>query len=120
MTRILLLENDADLSVIAKTTLEDAGYDVDVTSTVAQAIEHTRAQRPDLAVVDLLLDAESGWDYVRWVRKQAGAQRVAAYSVHHDEEMHLARARELNVDALVAKTGDPSDLVRLVAELLQK
>jgi DNA-binding response OmpR family regulator len=118
MKRILLLENDADLSLITRMALEGAGYDVAVTATVAQAIGATEASEPDLAVVDLLLDSETGWDYVRWLRQRPTAPPIAAYSVHHDDDGHMDRAEEFHVEALIPKTGDPADLLRAIAELL--
>ncbi|MCA1830480.1 MAG: response regulator transcription factor [Actinomycetota bacterium] len=113
-----MIENDSDLGAIARAALEVAGHDVEVARTVDEAKSHCAAAPPDLALVDLFLTGESGWDFVRWARSEPGHIRLATYSVHADEPEHAAIGKELRVDAMLVKTGDPVELVRVVRALL--
>ncbi|MBI4861012.1 MAG: PAS domain S-box protein [Candidatus Riflebacteria bacterium] len=57
MTRILIVEDDAEGAVCLRRTLEKLGYEVaGAVSTVGEAIDAAAASPPDLALVDIVLD----------------------------------------------------------------
>jgi len=69
MYRILLVEDDEDLSAIAETTLVHAGYQVDATYTCAGAEELMEQHQYDLILLDIMLPDSSGDELCRRIRK---------------------------------------------------
>ncbi|HVL32242.1 MAG TPA: response regulator [Actinomycetota bacterium] len=119
--RVLLLEDDADIGVVSSATLVAAGYVVDVVRTVEDALDRCASEPPDLALIDIKLGAgTSGWDFLRAIRADGLCphMRIAVFSVHAGEADHVENARRFAVDALLAKSGDPVDLVNEVGRLL--
>ena len=53
---ILLVDDDEDFVFQLKAQLEAAGFNILVAHTAKQAVEHLAAVRPDLAVLDLMME----------------------------------------------------------------
>lgn len=68
--RILILEDDPDLTQILESVLEQHDCEVVAVSTVAEAIEASQSQKFDLVFVDLLLPDGSGVRLIQSVKKR--------------------------------------------------
>ena len=60
MSNILLVEDDLDLRLVMENILLDAGYEVDVTGTVADGCELLGSRPYDLVITDALLPDGTG------------------------------------------------------------
>lgn len=69
--RLLLVDDDPLLSDEMARNLERVGYGVTVAPTAAEAREQFRRRQWDLAVIDLVLQEESGIDLLQHVRDVA-------------------------------------------------
>jgi DNA-binding response OmpR family regulator len=110
---ILLIEDDDDLAVITDAVVSDAGYVVERVTTVDDAIASCDARTPDVALVDVQLPDRPGWDFVEQASRWPD-MRVVVYTVHSSEPETIAKANELGVHALVAKSSDPLKLVDVI------
>jgi len=54
--RVLLVDDDPDFLVIYRIYLEAAGYQVDTAPSATAGLERALAARPDVAVVDLMME----------------------------------------------------------------
>jgi two-component system, OmpR family, phosphate regulon response regulator PhoB len=68
MTRVLVIEDDAEMVGMLRTHLTSEGYDVDVASTCAGAIEKATTASPDLVLLDIVLGKEDGREVFRELR----------------------------------------------------
>lgn len=66
--RILLIEDDADISDLIKLQLQLKSYKVETTATGAQALELINKQSFDLFIVDRMLPDTNGLDICRYIR----------------------------------------------------
>lgn len=66
--RLLVLEDDSDVANLLVTLLQEAGYEVDLAQTGAQALQQLKAATYDLITVDLLLPDTHGIDIIQQVR----------------------------------------------------
>lgn len=78
--RVLVVDDDRDNVLMFADLLRDAGASVSTARTIRAALEEARATQPDAALVDLLLDEESGWDLVRALRERWPTMRIAVVS----------------------------------------
>jgi DNA-binding response OmpR family regulator len=70
-SKILLVDDDQDFALQTRMHLEAAGYDVAVAESVRAAEELLADNRPDLAVVDLMLEeVDSGFVLSYHIKKQ--------------------------------------------------
>ncbi len=68
--RILIVDDDEDLRIIAKRALTKSGHDVIEAVTGAEALQMVADQRPDLVLLDLFMPAPDGFDVLRTLRSQ--------------------------------------------------
>ena len=68
MTRILVVEDEADIAHFVKRGLVYKGYEVDVASDGEQALSMAHDQMPDLVILDLMLPGLDGIEVCRRLR----------------------------------------------------
>ncbi len=66
--KILVVEDDVDIRQILSVFLKHSGFDVQIASDGQEAIRAIPQYRPDLIVLDLIMQPVSGWDVLRWLR----------------------------------------------------
>ena len=68
MTKILVVDDDAEITKLLENYLTGEGYDVVVASSGASALSATSLTEPDLVLLDIVLGAEDGRDVLRELR----------------------------------------------------
>ena len=68
MKKILLIEDDSDLFALLKYNLEKEGFLMVGSQTGKGAIELCRRERPDLAILDIMLPDSDGLDICKGIR----------------------------------------------------
>ena len=68
MARILVADDDVDIRELVEFKLSTLGHDVVAVSDGAAAIDACQAERPDLAVLDVMMPGVSGLDAIRAIR----------------------------------------------------
>jgi two-component system, response regulator RegA len=76
MNRVLVVDDDALVRNALLRDFKHRGFQVDGASTVNEALEVARTSLPDLAVVDLRLQEESGFDVLQRLRDALPEVRV--------------------------------------------
>jgi two-component system KDP operon response regulator KdpE len=96
--------------------LRGAGFEVDVTSTAAQALERGALRVPSAAIIELVLPDGDGVEVCRRLREWS-AMPVILLSAVCDEQQQV-RAFEAGADDYVTKPFGPRELVaRVLAKL---
>jgi DNA-binding response OmpR family regulator len=73
---VLVVEDDVDILRLTTLRLERAGYRVVPAVSHVSAMEAARRRPPALAVVDLLLGPDDGWQVIRDLRRLAGCEAL--------------------------------------------
>lgn len=111
-TRILVVEDDPEISALMTRYLQDAGYCVTAV-TDGQAMDSVMSQQTiQLVLLDLMLPRESGFDLCRRIRAKSDARviMVTALSGVTDRVVGL----DLGADDYI---GKPFELVELAARI---
>jgi DNA-binding response OmpR family regulator len=66
---ILVVDDEPDLRLLVRMTLEGSGYDVAEASTAAEALRLTKELRPGLILLDIRLPDGEGFDVLRTLRE---------------------------------------------------
>ncbi|MBF0504306.1 MAG: response regulator transcription factor [Candidatus Omnitrophica bacterium] len=66
--KILVVDDDADMVFILKSTLEKSGYEVFTASDGEQGLKLIKTNVPDLMIVDLTMPVMNGWSFNMRVR----------------------------------------------------
>ena len=111
--RMLVLESDAALAYLLKTTLEMEGYGVDTASGIGDARESLSEQPPEVIILDAVMNGdavghESGLALCREVREQYPGVSIICTSSLHDRQKVLRAGADLYLPK-------PYDLMSLFA-----
>jgi DNA-binding response OmpR family regulator len=114
---VLLVEDEPDIAMTTRVSLELAGYRVVVAETAEQARE--RIGEPiDAVVLDLRLPDRDGWWVVDEIRSRPEKASIPIVVVSaHSSPSTLARARAQGLP-YVTKPFAPDQLVDLIREVL--
>lgn len=118
-TRVLVVDDDVDVSLTLAALLEDLGCEVSVVHEGADALARARAFRPALVIMDLAMPGASGYDLAPVLRASPeleGARLVALSG--YDGEEHRRRARAAGFDRHWVKPVDPNALPSMLQDSL--
>ena len=109
---MLIVEDDGVLSAVMRETLRDDGYDADVASDGAAALEVVRDHNPDVILVDLELPLIDGPSFVeRYRRAVTSAVNIVVVSGRDDAH---EIAQSIGAHAYLAKPFERDDLLTAV------
>ena len=117
-TKILLIDDDADVCDIVKIYLENEGYEVKVASDGNEGISFFKMYDPDLILLDIMLPKKDGWQVCREIREISNKPiiMVSAKSDVFDKVLGL----ELGADDFVVKPFDIKELSARVKAVLRR
>ena len=114
---ILVIEDDDSIRDLVTDILQSVGYRVERAADGLQALVKVSVRRPDIIVLDLMMPVMDGWTFLEHFRKnpECSATPVVVTSAYTT----LGKtARELHVEAFLAKPFDMDALVGVVERLL--
>jgi DNA-binding response OmpR family regulator len=116
-SRVLIVEDDADLAWVERFNLESEGYEVAVALEGLAALEALDSFAPEIVVLDLMLPHVDGWAVLAKAQELPVDRRpkvilVSAVAGLGDQ----LRAEEMGVGSFLPKPFDIDDLLRLVGE----
>jgi DNA-binding response OmpR family regulator len=121
MSRILIVEDDADIASLVERYLRRAGHDTDVVGSGDRALVSARQQVPALVVLDLMLPGLDGMEVCRALRRDPGTRTVPIImlTARSEEADRIAGLRE-GADDYVTKPFSAAELVARVDALLRR
>jgi len=119
MSRILIIEDNADLAFGLRRTLEFEGYDVEVAEDGETGLEKVGAWDPDLVLLDLMLPGKGGFQVLRELR---GAGRTVPVLVltARGEESDVVLGFDSGADDYVTKPFSTLELLARVRAVLRR
>lgn len=115
-TRVLVVEDDANIVDLVRSNLLIRGYEVEVSSTGREVPELVKSYEPAVVLLDLMLPGVDGFDICRDVRRDSSVALivVSARTGEHDK----VRALNLGADDYLTKPfGIDELLARMTATL---
>lgn len=118
-SRILLVEDNADLAEGIEYNLRLEGYDVETAENGLVAISEFRKWKPDLVLLDLMLPDMDGYQVLRQIRQGDHHVPVIILSAR-GEEADKVRGFKLDADQYVTKPFSIVELLERIAALLRR
>lgn len=116
--RVLIVEDDQDISMIEEAYLESAGFDTKIIEDGAKAVALLEKEKFDLILLDLMLPGKSGYEVCREIRDKVDIPILMVTA--RTESVDKIRGLGLGADDYIAKPFDPAELVaRVNANLRQ-
>jgi DNA-binding response OmpR family regulator len=119
MTRILVIEDNADLAFAVTTALQSEGFDVAVAGTGPDGVDRARDRDADLIILDLMLPGFDGYRVIRTLRGD-GIETPILVLTARGEEADKVRGLRLGADDYVTKPFGAMELLARVEALLRR
>lgn len=109
--RILIVEDDFDISNMLKIYFTAQGYEVDIAPRGADALEKTRHGLPHLIVLDIMLPDIDGYEVCRTLRMYTRTSHIPIiFLTQKDERRDRIQGLELGADDYITKPFDIEEL----------
>ncbi len=121
MSRILVVEDDADIAELIRHYLQKRGDVVEWLSSGGAVMPHVRQKLPDLIILDVMLPDLDGLMVCQALRSEAhtAAVPIIMLTARADEADRIT-GLELGADDYVTKPFSPKELMARVAALLRR
>jgi DNA-binding response OmpR family regulator len=121
LSRILVVEDSADIAQLITHYLARAGHETEHLISGGDVVRRAREQPPDLIVLDLMLPGMDGLLVCQALRGDAATASIPIIMLTaRGEESDRVRGLELGADDYVTKPFSPKELVARVAALLRR
>jgi PleD family two-component response regulator len=109
--RILVVEDDFDISNMLKIYFSAQGFDVQICARGSDALADTRRQLPNLIVLDIMLPDMNGYDVCRSLRTTPRTSHIPIiFLTQKDERSDKIQGLELGADDYITKPFDIEEL----------
>jgi CheY-like chemotaxis protein len=117
MSRILLVDDDPAVRRMLLRVLEDEGYRVLPAASGAEALAIAAADAPDLALLDLAMPVQDGWEVFQELVRHYPLLPVIIITARPNQ---LFQALAAGAGALMEKPLDLAKLLRTIEDLLEE
>jgi len=109
--RILIVEDDIDISNMLRIYFTGQGYEVDAALSGSEALDKTRLGLPHLIVLDIMLPGMNGYDVCKILRTQTRTSHIPViFLTQKDERSDKLQGLELGADDYITKPFDIEEL----------
>jgi len=109
--RLLVVEDDADISNMLRIFFKSQGYEVDAALRGGEALEKTRQNLPHLIILDIMLPDLDGFEVCRILRTNTRTSHVPIiFLTQMDERSDKLQGLELGADDYITKPFDIEEL----------
>lgn len=115
---MLTIEDDPEIRLMLKMSLEDEGFEVSEAPTAFDGLARFAADRPDLVLVDLKLPDRSGFDICRALRQTSGVPIIIVTA--NESSADVVTGLECGADDYVTKPFQPKELVARIRAHLRR
>jgi len=118
--RILVVDDSTLIRSVMADELREVGFEVDVASSNAKALEAIAHRPPDVAILDLFLeDGATGFEVARTLRSSRATEMtfIIALSGHYAPDC-VRLARDAGCDRFLVKPCPTDDIVEMIGLFL--
>jgi signal transduction histidine kinase len=117
-TTILLADDEANLRMLVRTTLEHPARRIVEASDGRSALDLARRERPDLVVLDHMMPGMTGLEVLRALRGEPATRPIPIVMLTASgQDKDKLEAERLGVDAYLVKPFSPLELLQAVEQI---
>jgi len=117
---VLVVDDEPTITELVSRYLQRAGYDTEIASDGAKAIDAAAAIHPDLIVLDVKLPRVDGLEVMRRLRAEQGTRPAVILLSGRDRDVDRVVGLRSGADDYVVKPFSPAELVARVEAVLRR
>lgn len=119
--RILLIEDEEDISALIKLQAELFGYKLHVEVDGINGFRAVERERPDLVILDVMLPGQNGFDVCRKIKNHPDLKNIPVIMLTAKaEELDIVLGLEIGADDYVSKPFSPKVLFSRIKAVLRR
>ncbi len=110
--KIFIIDDDSQILALLRDVFEIEGWNVVISSSVADAKEHLHTSDPDCFIVDLKLPDGDGNELIKYLKANHTAPIIAisgAFAAH--DRLNLPATSQFGADYHLSKPFEPDELI---------
>lgn len=120
-TRVLLVEDDENITELVRYNLETAGFTVDCVTDGEEGLFKAEEDTPDVILLDWMLPNLSGLEICRQLRRKTSTQNVPIIMLTaRADEPDRIRGLETGADDYIVKPFSPKELIVRIQAVLRR
>lgn len=116
--RILIVDDDPEISESTRLTLEALGYAVEVARDGSTGLALAERRRPDLMILDMMMPKRSGFLVLETLRQIDDFPTRVIMITANEGNRHKEYAEKLGVDAYIRKPFPMDELLENIERIL--
>jgi two-component system OmpR family response regulator len=117
--RLLVVDDEATIRELLSASLRFAGYDVVTAATGAEAVRAAASARPDLVLLDVMMEDGDGFEAARRIRS-SGADLPVIFLTARDEVHDRVCGFDLGADDYVTKPFSLDEVLARIRAVLKR
>lgn len=119
--RILLVEDEPDMSGAVRIRLEANDYEVLTAKDGSEALSKARTEKPDLIILDVMLPRMDGFKVCRMLKFDNNYESIPVILfTAKTQSADISRGEEMGADAYITKPFKAEELLQKIKELLAR
>lgn len=121
MSKILAVDDHAEILMIISTKLSRNGYTVETLSESSKVMKKIEEFQPDLVLLDIMMPKITGFDLCAEIKGNPKLSHIkVSFLTAKDMDFARQKAEELGADGFLAKPFSPKELLEYVNQLLSE
>jgi DNA-binding response OmpR family regulator len=121
MSKVLLADDDEDQRYLLSRVLQRAGFATIPVETGTEVVPTTRAERPDIILLDVQMPDQDGFATVRLLKADPALATIPIiFLTGRLDPDDRVTALDLGAEEFLPKSTDPRELVRRVQQTLER
>jgi CheY-like chemotaxis protein len=121
MAKLVVMEDEPDISMLVEATLQFDGHQVQIAANGHDGIELIRRHHPEIIILDVQMPDMSGYDVLKILKNDSVLCQIPVllFSAHNRPE-DIERGRDLGAAGFLNKPFDPKDLLEQLNTEIEK
>ncbi len=119
MARILIVDDEPDIIMIARNILDKAGYETDEARNGAECLKKLKEGKFDLVLLDVMMSDDNGWEVCRKIKadEKIKDMPVVMFTVRTDAD-DRKMGKEVGAIAQIDKPFEMGELIGTIERVL--
>jgi len=121
MAEIVVIEDEADISMLVETTLTFGGHHVHIASNGRDGIELVAKHQPEIVLLDVQMPDMSGYDVLQTAKNDPRLCHIPMFLFSANSRSEdIQRGLDLGAAGFLSKPFDPRELLQQINHALER
>ena len=119
--KILIIDDEVDVTETVSFMLRSRGYDVSTASDGGEGLTKTLLEHPDIVLLDIIMPTMDGFEVCQKLKRDKDTKKIPIIMLTAlGDNKAIAKARTVGADDYIVKPFSMSTLVSKIIRLLEK